>query len=151
MNIIETENLINTNIVDIWEILTNFPAYKRWNPYIKNVEKLDDTGINLRVEAKIMNGKDMTLRTKMAEWRLGSRFAWHTSLFDMHWLLSCKQYFYLKQVAHNETKCLIGMEFSGMLGGYACNRLAPYLVEAFGSMQEALKMRCEDANKAKAA
>ena len=140
---IETETVINVNIVDVWDVLSNFKSYHQWNPYIYKVESLDEGAKNLLVSAKIMGDKEMKLQTKMMEWRLGSRFAWQGNIFNLPWLLAFSHYFYLRQVSYNETKCIIGIEFSGVMSSYVGSRLAPYLAHSLGAMQQALKGKCE--------
>lgn len=46
----------------VWEILTDFPAYAEWNPFIPRVIGEPKVGARLEVRIEPPNGRGMTFR-----------------------------------------------------------------------------------------
>jgi hypothetical protein len=81
MRIIETEIDIAASASRIWQVLTNFPAYSQWNPFMTEIEGRPELGARLRVQICPPGRSAFTFRPTILvaarEWELrwrGRRF-----------------------------------------------------------------------------
>ena len=61
---VQTEIEINSSAENVWNILTDFGGYEKWNPLIKNAEGEAKKGAKLKIEVT-MNGKPMKFSPKV--------------------------------------------------------------------------------------
>lgn len=62
--IIKTQIEINATPETIWNILSNFEAYEKWNPFITSIKGILIEGTNLQIIAGGMSFKPTILRVK---------------------------------------------------------------------------------------
>jgi hypothetical protein len=74
MRIIETQMDIAASASRIWQVLTDFPAYSQWNPFIAEIEGRPELGARLRVQIRPPGRSAITFRPTILvaarEWEL---------------------------------------------------------------------------------
>lgn len=138
---IKTEIIINASKEKVWSILTDFPRYAEWNPFIVNVEgslakgkKLKNT---LRNGEKAMVFKPTILSVvpyRYFDW-LGSLFV--KGIFDGH------HSFAIEELGANQVKLVHGETFSGILSGAILKKIGEDTRTNFIRMNQAVKARAE--------
>jgi hypothetical protein len=65
MRLIETAISIQAPPAIVWQVLTDFPRYPAWNPFIPSLEGEAKAGTRLRVRIAPPGGRAMTFRPKL--------------------------------------------------------------------------------------
>ena len=126
---------------EVWEVLTNFPAYGEWNPFMDRIEGTPSVGNKLRVHIKPPNGRGLTFKPKVLvatpehELRWLGRL-WPGGLFDGEhfWVLTAN--------ADASTRVTHGEEFSGIFVA-ATKGTFRNTDAGFAAFNDALKKRIE--------
>jgi hypothetical protein len=141
MRLIETTTDIRAPAARIWSILTDFPAYPAWNPFITAAEGELRPGARLKVTIAPPGHQPMTFRPVVLvaerEWEL----RWRGRLL-MPRLFDGEHAFGLEQ--RSETcRFLQAERFSGVLLPFLGEGLFEAIRRGFESMNAALKLRAE--------
>ena len=121
---------IDASAAQVWDVLTDFAAYKSWNPLLRNVEGDLVMGGSLRVQTTFI---PMTLSATVTVVDKPNHFAWEdhvplnllTPVFSVH----------LLPLSENRTRVIIAESFTGPLLpilGRRLDRQMPPLYEAMG-------------------
>src|SRR5688572_19707785 len=110
---IRTEIVINAPKEKVWDILTNFPAYANWNPFIIHIAGALKTGSKVSVHM-LANGKKYKFKPKLLKVIPNQYFDWMGSMlvkgiFDGH------HYFEIEEITPNQVNLRQGENFSGIL------------------------------------
>ena len=73
---IRTEIGIAASPERVWEILTDFPAYGDWNPFVRSVKGEAKKGAQLEVRMQPSGGKSMTFRPTVLAADEGRELRW---------------------------------------------------------------------------
>lgn len=112
-----TETLIQAPMAEVWRILTDFPGYPQWNPFITRISDSLQTGARLHVRIQLVGGKAMFFSPQVL----------CCELPELRW--------------QGRTKLVHGECFSGLQVGL----FAHSLENGFKQMNEALKQKAERA------
>ncbi|HEY7570248.1 MAG TPA: SRPBCC domain-containing protein [Nitrososphaeraceae archaeon] len=146
MKEISTEITIQATKADVWNVLTDFRSYPRWNPFIQEIK--GDLKVGSKLELKIVTPKKrirkytpvVTLVSPNSELR------WHGKAF-MPGLLDGERIFRLS----NEGETLVRFEHKEIFGGIGAligsKFLAKDIFESENNMNQALKLEVESKNK----
>jgi hypothetical protein len=146
MKEISTEITIQATKADVWNVLTDFRSYPRWNPFIQEIK--GDLKVGSKLELKIVTPKKrirkytpvVTLVSPNSELR------WHGKAF-MPGLLDGERIFRLS----NEGETLVRFEHKEIFGGIGALIGSKFLVkdifESENNMNQALKLEVESKNK----
>lgn len=74
---IRTEILINAAPDRVWQVLTDFPAHPKWDPFFASIEGSGIPGEPLKIQFR----QGMTIRPRVTEVRKGEVFEWLGKLF----------------------------------------------------------------------
>lgn len=77
MHRIETQIEIHASAATVWEVLIDFVAYPRWNPFVCSIEERTEPGHQLKVFLQPPRSKDMTFRPRVFPKR---EFRWKEKL-----------------------------------------------------------------------
>ena len=126
---------------EIWGILTDFPRYQQWNPFITEIESEGVVGGRLRLLLSLPEGRDHRLNATLLriEEDFELRFRAHLlfpGLFDG------EHFMRLIAVDPQRTRFVQGENFSGVLLRFS-GRTLTQVARGFDYMNEALKRRAE--------
>lgn len=139
---ITTEVEINAPSALVWKVLTDFPAYGSWNPFIRRIAGELIIGEHLRVFARLPCGMPMMVRPIVLEFEAGRKIKWLGSLV-LPSLLNGEHLFMLEPVGETEVRFIQREEYSGMLLPVLWGWLRNQGQAAFEMMNRALKVRAE--------
>jgi len=138
---IRTELEIGAPIAEVWGILTDFPRYPQWNPFITEVSGEAVPGSALRVQMSLPEGRDHTLRPQLLCVEENRELRWRGHLL-FPGLFDGEHFFRLHEVAADRTRFVQGENFSGVLVRFS-GRTITRAARGFVYMNEALKRRAE--------
>jgi hypothetical protein len=138
---IRTEIIINASKEKIWEVLTNFPKYPQWNPFIIEVQGEAVAGTHLR--NTMLNGESkMVFKPKVLRVEKHRYFDWLGSLF-FKGLFDGHHQFELEEITPNQVKLKHSENFSGILSGMILRKIGNDTRDNFVKMNQALKKVAE--------
>ena len=148
-----SKELVSSTEIDapaeqVWEILTDFAAFKSWNPFIVEAEGRAEVGSQLTLRMQPVGGSAMTLRPTVVAvvdrqlLRWSGRF-WMPGLFD------ADHAFVLEPLGATRTALVQREEFRGLLVSLFRRSLDRTTLPAFEAMNAALKDRAEQATAAR--
>ena len=76
MRFIDTRIEIAAPAARVWRVLTDFPRFPEWNPFITRIEGAPEPGARLRVEIKPPGKSPMTFTPKVLAARPGKELRW---------------------------------------------------------------------------
>ena len=126
---------------EIWEVLTDFPAYGEWNPFMDRIEGTPQVGSKLRVHLTPPNGRGMTFRPKVLVATPEHELRWLGRL-GFGGLFDGEHFFVLSPNADGSTRLTHGEKFSGLFVA-ATKRTLRNTDAGFVAFNDALKKRVE--------
>lgn len=144
MKKIETEILIQASPSVVWNVLTDFEAYPKWNPFIKSLQGEKIVGRNLLATIQPPNSKPMTFKPVLLKFDQDKEFRWKGKLL-IKGLFDGEHYFILEKLGVNETRFIHGELFSGILIPLLGNVFKNTEL-GFSKMNEEIKKICESKN-----
>jgi hypothetical protein len=125
----------------VWDILTDFAAYPRWNPFIRSISGKLEVGERLEVRLEPPGGRGITLRPTVLSAEPNRQLRWlgHLlvpGLFDGEHTLATKP------LEENRVRFVQHEVFKGVLVPLVARSLANTL-RGFEEMNEALKEQAE--------
>src|SRR4051812_33869020 len=110
---ITTEIIINASKERVWGILTNFPNYPNWNPFIIKIE--GKLAVNGRLINTMVNGKKRyVFKPKILKVIPFQSFEWLGSLF-VKGIFDGHHFFEIEEITPGKAKFHQGENFSGLL------------------------------------
>lgn len=137
---IKTEIDIEAPIGQVWQVLTDFPAYVEWNPFVLSIEGEARTGATLK-NTLLFQGKEQIFRPKITQWVPNQEFAWLGS--GLGGTFKGHHYFRLESQGENQTRFVHGENFSGLMSYVLLPMIGKSTEKGFRAMNEALKKRVE--------
>jgi hypothetical protein len=98
----------------VWDVLTDFAAYRDWNPFIDRIDGPLRVGAKLTVHLTPQRGRAMTFRPTVTAVDPGHEFRWLGKL-GFGGLFDGEHYFVLHSNADGTTRLTHGERFSGVL------------------------------------
>jgi hypothetical protein len=141
MREIRTDIEIDAPADRVWEILTDFGDYPRWNPFI--VEAAGDLRQGGRLELAIRppGRKATTFKPHVLEWQPPRRFAWLGRL-GVRGIFDGKHIHEVEQLGENRSRYTQREQFNGVLVPFMKGILRD-TEKGFEMMNEALKTGVE--------
>ena len=141
MRLIETATDIRAPAARIWSILTDFPAYLAWNPFITAAVGELRLGARLKITIAPPGHRPMTFRPVVLVVERESELRWRGRML-MPRLFDGEHAFGLEQRAET-CRFLHAERFSGLLLPFIGEELFEAIRRGFESMNAALKLRAE--------
>ncbi len=138
---IKTEIIINAAPDKIWDILTDFEQYPKWNPFIKSLEGEVKVGNQIKVKISPPEGNAMTFKPTVLILEKDKELRWLGSLL-FKGLFDGEHSFMLIKNADNTTTFIHSEFFSGILVGLFAGTLEKTKT-GFELMNEKLKELAE--------
>ncbi len=138
---IRTEIIINAGKEKVWQVLTDFKSYGKWNPFLVSVEGAPVAGTRL-VNTMVNKGKPMTFKPKVMKAEDGRGFAWLGHLW-VKGIFDGYHYFEIEELGPQQVKLVHGENFSGILSGWIYYKMGEEIFANFVRMNQALKLVAE--------
>lgn len=136
-----TEIIINAPQHTIWQVLTDFDHYAKWNPFILSSE--GKAVVNTRLVNRMKQGeKVFTFKPTLTRVEKETYLEWLGHLI-IPGLFDGRHYFRLEAVKPGVTKLIQGERFGGLLRGIILKSMAEHTRAGFIAMNRALKQRAE--------
>jgi hypothetical protein len=136
--LISTQILINASATKVWEVLTQFQNYPKWNPFIKLIKFNDDTKSSLTVSLQPPNAKGMTFKPKVLVFTANKEFRWIGKLL-MPGILDGEHLFELIDNGNTTTTFIQSEKFTGILIPFLKKMLEVDTKSGFELMNKKLK------------
>ena len=134
---------ISAPIARVWEILSDFPAYPSWNPFIRSISGAQTAGSRLKVTIQPQGGRPMTLAPTLLNFSPLKEFRWKGQLL-VPGVFDGEHYFQLRERVEGGVCLTHGEIFSGFLVPLAFRGALRSGTElGFQAMNQALKQRAE--------
>lgn len=144
VKLLETEIEINASAERVWQVLTAFENFPKWNPFIKSIQGEKGLGKRLAIEILPPNRKSMKFTPVILAFDVNKELRWLGS-GQIKGLFDGEHYFKISDQGNGTVKFEHGERFSGILVG-----LMPKLLQdtklGFEQMNEAFKAECESGN-----
>ncbi len=126
----------------VWRVLSDFPAYAEWNPFIPQIAGEPCVGARLEVVLAPPGGKETMFRPKVLVAETQRELRWRAQ-FLFPGLLDREHFFRLIELAPARTRLVHGGDFNGALVKLATRTLTN-TARGFVFMNQALKRRVEE-------
>lgn len=136
---LRTEITIDATPEEVWDVLTDFHAYRDWNPFIIEARGAVAVGERLELRMEAAGGRSMTIRPTVTRAAPGHVLEWLGSL-GVRGLFDGRHRFELETVAGG-TRLTHGEDFRGLLVPAARRSLDATTLPAFDTMNAALAAR----------
>ncbi|MGH3017511.1 MAG: SRPBCC family protein [Gaiellaceae bacterium] len=125
----------------VWRVLTDFPAYGEWNPFIPSIAGNAQEGERLTMRLEPPGGKGMTIRPTVLAAEPDRELRWKGRLV-VPGLFDGEHTFRIEPIDGQRSRFVHGERFTGILVGFVKGTLGK--TEAgFEQMNAALKRRVE--------
>ena len=141
MREIETTVEIDAPPAAVWRVLTDFPTYGEWNPFIPTIAGNVQVGERLTVRLEPPGGKGMTIKPTVLAAEPDRELRWKGRLV-VPGLFDGEHTFRIEPIDGQRSRFVHGERFTGILVGFVKGILGK--TEAgFEQMNAALKQRVE--------
>ncbi|WP_343632141.1 SRPBCC domain-containing protein [Fluviicola sp.] len=139
---IKTAIIIEATPGRVWEVLTGFQQYPKWNPFIKSVQGTVKTGEKIVVRLEPPGAKGMTFKPKVLAFETNREFRWIGSLI-FPGLFDGEHRFELIDNGNGTTTFIQAEKFKGILVRMLSKMLDGSTLNGFRAMNEQLKIEAE--------
>jgi hypothetical protein len=139
---IETHIHIQAPPHRVWSVLTDFPSYPEWNPFILTISKEGPGQTHLKTQMALPSEKPMSFRPQILVWEKDKELRWLGSLV-LPFLFDGEHGFRLEPGPSGSTHFLHFERFRGVLIPFFSDLVQTKTPEAFRQMNTALKHRVE--------
>ena len=126
----------------VWQVLTDLPAYQRWNPFITSAEGEVRRGGRLTLRMQPAGGRAMTFRPTVLEATQGRRLRWLGRLL-VPGLFDGEHSFTIRPLGAGQVRLVQQEDFRGLLVPLLARSLDRRTLPGFEQMNQALKRRAE--------
>src|SRR5438477_8329288 len=141
MHRLDTQIEIAASAERVWSILMDFPAYPRWNPFIRSIEGRPDAGEWLNVLMQPQGSRGMRFRPKVLVVEPKREFRWKGK-FRIPGVFG-GEHFFLLESSGSRVLFHQGEVFSGLFVSFLKRSLDGATKQGFIQMNEALKQEAE--------
>ena len=142
MHSIETEIEIHASAERVWELLTDFASYPRWNPFVRSIEGELIVGRNLSVFIQPTGSSGMRFRPTLLAVSPSRELRWKGKLL-LPGVFDGEHFFKLETAPNRGVRFHQGERFTGLLVPLFRKSLDGATRQGFIAMNEALKREAE--------
>lgn len=142
MHLLETQIEIAAPVERVWALLTDFPSYSRWNPFVRSIEGTLEVDQSLKVLIQPPGASGMQFRPTVLAVEPNRELRWKGRLF-LPGLFDGEHYFQLESKPGGGLTFRQGETFSGILVPLFKRSLDDATRQGFVAMNEALKREAE--------
>ena len=141
MREIRSQIEIEAPVERVWKILTDFPAYPEWNPFIRSIRGVPHAGRKIEVHIRPPGRRGMTFNPTVLLSSKNRELRWLGHLL-IPGLFDGEHRFVLEPEADGHTRFVQSERFSGLLAPLLTGMLSG-TEHGFEEMNQALKRRAE--------
>jgi hypothetical protein len=138
---LQAEIEIQASAEQVWEVLTDFAAYRDWNPFIVQASGPALPGHRLELDMHL-DDRTMTFRPQVLEADPGRKLRWLGRLL-MPGLFDGEHSFTIQPTGPGRVRLIQQEEFRGLLAPLLLAMIAKPTLASFHHMNQALKARVE--------
>jgi hypothetical protein len=142
---LHTEIAIKATPQRVWEILTDFPAYPAWNPFIPHISGSTTVGSRLDVQLQPPGGRGMRMRPTVLAAAPSQELRWLGHL-GVPGLFDGEHRFRIEPLGTDRVRFIQDERFSGLLAPLVMRFIERATRQGFEAMNEALKARAEQSS-----
>lgn len=142
MRRISTEITIDAPAARVWELLTDFPRYPDWNPFIQRIEGRLEVGAPLSAYLQLPGGRGQSFAPEVVAVEPERTFAWLGRL-GVSGLFDGRHFFEIEPLGDEQCRFTQREEFTGLLAGLFLHFISDDTERGFNLMNEALKEQAE--------
>ena len=128
----------------VWQVVTDFKSYPKWNPWITSLEGESDIGSKIAVTVKAPGRKDTNFISEVIKVQPNQEILMSGAVIKG--MLRSTHLFKFEAIGEGRTRAFQSVEFTGalspMIGGLARDQQ-----KGLDLMNEAMKKLCEGAGK----
>ena len=137
-----TKILINASPAIVWDIITDFENYGKWNPFIREISGITKEGSTIQVFIKPPNSNGMKFKPEILKYESEKEIRWLGKLwipkiFDGEHSLT------IKKIEENKVLFIQKEQFNGLLVPLFTNMLKDTKL-GFQMMNQKLKQKAEE-------
>ena len=136
-----SEIIINSSANRVWELITDFGNFPRWNPFIRRATGKIKTGEKLEIFVQPSGTKGETFHPKVLKVDPNHELRWLGRLY-LPWLFDGEHAFIIETSSENSVNFIQREKFTGLLVPFARSLLRD-TQRGFEDMNRALKQRAE--------
>jgi hypothetical protein len=140
--LIATEVEIEASKEKVWEILTDFPSYPEWNPFIRSITGQPVAGTRLDVTLQPPEGRGITMHPELLSAIPGAELKWLGHL-GIPGIFDGEHHFLIQPTGAGSVRFVQQEIFGGVLVPLT-NKLLGRTRQGFEGMNRALKERAEN-------
>jgi hypothetical protein len=133
---------VETSPERVWEVLTDFAAYRQWNPFIVHGAGQAVPGSRLELRMRLPGRRPMTIRPEVLEAEPGRRLRWLGRLL-VPGLFDGEHRFTLEPAGSGRVRVVQQEEFRGLAARPLLAVIGKPTLAGFELMNQALKDRVE--------
>jgi hypothetical protein len=126
----------------VWSILTDFPSYPAWNPFVRRISGSSIKGTRLEAHLQPPGGRGMTFRPTVLAAEPGRELRWLGHL-GVSGLFDGEHRFQIEPLGDDRVRFVQEEHFSGLLTPLILRKIGNSTLLGFAAMNEALKARAE--------
>ena len=126
----------------VWRLITDFPSYPRWNPFIRRISGEPTTGERLEVRIEPPGGRGMTFRPTVLKAEPNRELRWLGHLLVPH-LFDGEHSLTIQPLEEHRVRFVQREVFRGLLVPLFARSLDNNTKRGFEEMNHALKERAE--------
>ena len=138
---LSSETIINSSANRVWELITDFGNFPRWNPFIRRATGKIKTGEKLEIFIQPSGTKGMTFHPKVLKVDPNHELRWLGRLY-LPWLFDGEHALIIEPSSKDSVKFIQREKFTGLLVPSARSLLRD-TQRGFEEMNRALKQRAE--------
>ena len=142
MPTLKTSVEIGASAEQVWRLLTHFPAYPTWNPYIRAVSGTAEPGQRLRLRVRIPKGGVRLFSARIVKAIPAAELRWRRNLL-IKGLFDREQTFIMVPNGVKGVTFIQREEFSGLLAGLIAPFVTKKALLGLNLMNAALKKIAE--------
>lgn len=142
---LRTQIDINATPERVWQILTDFPAYPQWNPFMTRASGTPTPGTRLTIHMQPEGGRAVTFRPTVREAVPQRRLRWLGHLL-VPGIFDGEHSFTIEPLDDGGVRLIQQEDFRGALVPLLAKSLDQHTLPAFERMNRALKQRAERAH-----
>jgi hypothetical protein len=141
---LRTEITIDASAARVWDVLTDFEEFPRWNPFIRRIDGALAPRSRLAVKIQPPGGRALTFRPTVLRVRPEEHFAWRGRTL-LPGLFDGEHTFDLEALGARRVRFVHAEAFRGLLVPLLASSLRTTTRAGFDAMNAALKARAEAA------
>jgi len=141
MRSVEAEVEVSASAERVWDVLTDFGSYERWNPFIVEAAGEAVAGGRLNLRMQLPGGRPMSIHPRITEADRPAVLEWLGSL-GVRGLFDGRHRF---QVVEHDGSCTVTQSevFTGILVPLVWRVIGARTSKGFAELNQALKRRAE--------